>query len=397
MRNIFFTFLLAIIFNNAFSQNQRKCDDYKNNSIEKINACFVERNYKKSEEVARDFLLKNNNNARGNALLAFSLTRQNNHQESLQYYEKAISLGLKTFDTYAYYALSLDAVGKIDESIQYNKKSLEIVPDLFDVTKTLSEQLAKQNKFDEAISYLKKFDSLRESKGRKSIFHDRINSLAIQRDALQKNNLVAVETQKNIPIESSLDVEKRFLSSCERLIPKNKINVLLNANYYIEKGKSLADITALGKTHGSVAIGLTTIKNSINFKSNYRNHQLSSNLWCGLVNLDIDVNANDFVIYVASEYKEGSCEYNKILEHELMHAKFYIEALNEAKFEIEKKMNEKYIGKILFIRDKLFFDGRIDLDDITAIVNNKMESHRHNHIKIDENLSWNNVMKTCIK
>lgn len=397
MRNIFFTFLLAIFFTNAFSQNQRKCDDYKSNSIEKINACFVERNYKKSEEAARDFLLKNNNNVRGNGLLAFSLTSQKRHQESLEYYEKAINLGAKTFDIYAYYALSLDAVGKVDESIKYNKKSLEIVPSLYDVTKTLSEQLEKQSRFDEAISYLKKFDALRESKGRKSIFSDKINSLAIQRDTSLIKNLVAVETQKNPPIESSMDVEKRFLNSCEKLIPKNKINITLNANYHIEKGKSLADITALGKTHGSVAIGLTTMKNSINFKSNYRNHQLSSNLWCGLVNLDIDVNTNDFVIYVASEYKEGSCEYNKILEHELMHAKFYIEALNEAKFEIEKKMNEKYLSKILFIRDKLFFDGRIDLDDITAIVNNKMESDRHNHIKIDENLSWNNVMKTCIK
>lgn len=388
-------FFSLTILSNGYSQTQKKCEEYSENTIEKVNSCFVSGNYAKSEEAAKAFLLNNKGSARGNALLAYSLTKQNKHNDSLGYYERAIGLGANTFDIYAYYALSLDAVGKLDEAIQYNQKALRIYPNLYDVSKSLAEQLERKNDFDGAIKVLQNFDAIQSSKGRRPIFSNQINLLSSKRDASNKVLSGSSTTKNNSEEEYKNDDEKKFINSCERIIPKNKILVGLNANYFVEKNKSLADITMIRSGHGSASFGLTVLKTNVNFRSNYTNQRLASNLWCGLVNLDISINASEFIIYIANEYKEGTCEYLKILEHEMEHANFHLKALNEVKGDIEKKMKEKYLNKILFVRGDGVYQGRPDLNEISAMIEEKMESYKVNHKAVDENLSWDNILKTC--
>lgn len=61
----------------------------------------------------------------------------------------------------------------------------------------------------------------------------------------------------------------------------------------------------------------------------------------------------------------------------------------------KKKLNNKYLNKITFIRGDGVFDGQPDLNEIVSMVEEKMESYKINHKAIDENLSWSNMLKTC--
>lgn len=330
--------IIALIFTgNAYSQNQKKCEEYSENSIDKVNSCFVAGSYSKAEETSKIVLQKNQNNLRANALLAFSLTKQNKHEESLIFYDRAIKLGGKTFDIYAYYAFSLDALDKLDESILYNKKALQLYPNLYDVSKLLSQQFEKKNNFDDAIKILQNFDNIRSSKGQPTIFSNKINSLALTRDKSIVDMANSQAIQNNIMVNNNVDDEKRFLDSCEKLITKNKISVAVNANYFIDKNKSLADVTMIQGGNGSTSFGLTQLKTKVNLKSSYVNQRITSNLWCGRVHLDIIIGSNEFIVFIASEYREGTCEYKKILEHEMMHVSYYVKALNEAREDVEKK------------------------------------------------------------
>lgn len=93
------------------------------------------------------------------AIYALSLTKSGQHALSIPEYEMVMSQGVGTYDLFANYAISLDALGKLDESMKWNRKTLELVPGLVDVRGTLAQQLVRQGKHDEAIKLLQDFDS----------------------------------------------------------------------------------------------------------------------------------------------------------------------------------------------------------------------------------------------
>jgi len=94
--------------------------------------------------------------------------------------------GAGTYDLFANYAISLDALGKADESIKWNRKTLELVPNLVDVRGTLAQQLAKQGKHDEAIKLLPEFDAYLKRNGQGPYFTGQIMTIREARDAAAK-------------------------------------------------------------------------------------------------------------------------------------------------------------------------------------------------------------------
>ena len=67
-------------------------------------------------------------------------------------------MGVATYDTYAGYAISLNATGDIDGAIRYNYAALKLAPTLVDVRGALADQLTKKGRKDEALNLLESFD-----------------------------------------------------------------------------------------------------------------------------------------------------------------------------------------------------------------------------------------------
>lgn len=111
------------------------------------------------------------------AIYAITLTRSGQHAIALPQYERVMKEGAGTYDLFASYAISLDALGKADESIKWNRKTLELVPNLVDVRGTLAQQLVKQGRHDEAIRLLEEFDAYLKRNGQNPYFTGQIMTI----------------------------------------------------------------------------------------------------------------------------------------------------------------------------------------------------------------------------
>lgn len=111
------------------------------------------------------------------AIYALTLTKSGQHAIAVPQYAQVLKEGAGTYDLFANYAISLDAVGKADESIKWNRKTLELVPNLVDVRGTLAQQLVKQGKYDEAIKLLQDFDSYLKARGQSPYFTGQIMTI----------------------------------------------------------------------------------------------------------------------------------------------------------------------------------------------------------------------------
>lgn len=111
------------------------------------------------------------------AIYAIALTRSGQHAIALPQYERVMKEGVGTYDLFANYAISLDALGKAEESMTWNRKTLELVPNLVDVRGMLAGQLVKQGKHDEAIKLLQDFDAYLKRNGQKPYFTGQIMTI----------------------------------------------------------------------------------------------------------------------------------------------------------------------------------------------------------------------------
>jgi clan AA aspartic protease (TIGR02281 family) len=114
------------------------------------------------------------NDAHAMALLAITLTQDGHHKEALYYYKKADALGIATYDFYAGYAKTLDAMGDTDGAIEKNQAALKLVPSLVDVRGALADELVRKGRKTEALDLLTSFDANLESQGYPPYFTQQI-------------------------------------------------------------------------------------------------------------------------------------------------------------------------------------------------------------------------------
>jgi aspartyl protease family protein len=115
--------------------------------------------------------------AHANALLAITLTQDGHHKEALYYYRIAEGLGVTTYDFYAGYARSLDAIGDTDAAIRMNQASLKLVPQLVDVRGALADELARKGRGQEAVDLLEGFDRELQANGSQAYFTAQIRRI----------------------------------------------------------------------------------------------------------------------------------------------------------------------------------------------------------------------------
>jgi len=126
------------------------------------------------------YLKKYPNDANGDALLALILTEDGRHKEAIYYYRKAEGLGIATYDFYANYAKSLDAMGDADGAIAKNQLALKIVPTLVDVRGALAQELVRKGRAKEALDLLESFDRQLDSQGYPPYFAAQITQIKLK-------------------------------------------------------------------------------------------------------------------------------------------------------------------------------------------------------------------------
>ncbi len=120
------------------------------------------------------------NDSRATAMLAMTLTADGRHEEALPYYRRAESMGIGTYDFYANYAKSLDAMGDTDGAIAKNRMALDIAPTLVDVRGALANELVRKGRRQEAIDLLTEFDNQLEAEGQNPYFTAQIHRIKMQ-------------------------------------------------------------------------------------------------------------------------------------------------------------------------------------------------------------------------
>ena len=146
-------------------------------SLGEARTCWQDHDFACAEADYRAYLAKYPNDASTNAAVAIILTQDGQHKEALPYYKRAIALGVATYDTYAGYAVSLNATGDIDDAIRYNYAALKLVPSLVDVRGALADQLVKKGHKDEALNLLESFDQTLEDRGQAPYFQSQIDQI----------------------------------------------------------------------------------------------------------------------------------------------------------------------------------------------------------------------------
>jgi len=126
--------------------------------------------YKAAEEDFRWLAAQRPKDTRIQANLAFALTEQDKNAEAIPIYEKLVGGGDGAYDLFAFYAKSLEGVGRDDEAITWNYRALQIVPSLVDVRGDLAKILMRKGRAFEALTLLASFDHQMEDRGHDPYF-----------------------------------------------------------------------------------------------------------------------------------------------------------------------------------------------------------------------------------
>lgn len=145
--------------------------------------CFKDRRFGCAAQNFYGYLKLYPNDTHAIAMEAFSLTEQGAHKDAVYWYRKGAEAGIGTYDFYAYYARSLEALGDLDGAIKYNRRALDLVPQLVDVRGSLAQELVKQGKHQEAIDLLASFDRDLIKKGEQPYFAGQILAIKDQMKA----------------------------------------------------------------------------------------------------------------------------------------------------------------------------------------------------------------------
>lgn len=158
--------------------------------------CFRSGNYACAEENFRWLLAQRPNDVRIRANLAFSLTSQNKHTDAIKIYRDLISEGEGTYDLFAYYAKSLDAIGEASEAITWNYRALSIVPKLVDVRGSLATLLVKNGHPYEALALLTSFDQQLIEHGEEPYFKGRRIAITSSLPTQKNSNATSIRAAK---------------------------------------------------------------------------------------------------------------------------------------------------------------------------------------------------------
>ena len=142
------------------------------------------------------------------------------------------------------------------------------------------------------------------------------------------------------------------LNRCDARPEKTKITVKSNQQGIVTNNNVRSKRLSF-KINNSLAgdfiIGLTSLesKTTIDFSGNTWNDKTTGGE-CLAANISVDLEYEPIEIFIASEFRPGSCSYNAILAHEMEHVNLYLENLPKLKNTIQNLMDQRFASKPIF-------------------------------------------------
>lgn len=141
-------------------------EDYKNAAAK----CMRVRAYDCAQKNWEYLLRMRPTDTQAMANLGIVMNLRENHAGAIREFERAIDMGEGTYDLFAYYADSLEKVGRLDEAIDWSYRALEVVPRLVDVRGKLAKLLVARKRHYEALSILGAYDQQFSTPGQPAWF-----------------------------------------------------------------------------------------------------------------------------------------------------------------------------------------------------------------------------------
>jgi clan AA aspartic protease (TIGR02281 family) len=161
-----------------------------------------------AEESWAEYVKRNPQDGRAMLTLGIVKGRRDDHAGAVQVYEQAIAEGIGGYDLFAYYATSLEHLGRADKALEWYYAALAVSPRLVDVRAAIARLLVAQSRPYEALGVLQAFDSQMQAMGRQPYFtaqriaiEDKLRDAIGPRAAAEKLRLPAMEGHFYAPVK----------------------------------------------------------------------------------------------------------------------------------------------------------------------------------------------------
>jgi clan AA aspartic protease (TIGR02281 family) len=162
-----------------------------------------------AEKSWQQYVQRNPQDGRGLVTLGMIKGQRDDHAGAIQLYERAIANGIGGYDLFAFYAASLEHLGRVDQALEWYYAALAVSPRLVDVRAALARLLVAQSRPYEALGVLQAFDSQLMAAGRQPYFtaqsiaiEDRLREAMGQADSPpEKLRLAAMEGHFFAPVK----------------------------------------------------------------------------------------------------------------------------------------------------------------------------------------------------
>lgn len=146
-------------------------------SLAEAQACFSQGDWVCARADYRAYLKKYPKDGHAAAMFAALLTRDGRHKEAVDYYKTAREQGISTYQFYAGYGRSLNALGQVDQAMEMNQAAIRLMPWLVEVRSDLADQLVSKGRTDEALEVLETYDRWMEDRGYAPYFRAKIEQV----------------------------------------------------------------------------------------------------------------------------------------------------------------------------------------------------------------------------
>jgi len=137
-----------------------------------------------------------------------------------------------------------------------------------------------------------------------------------------------------------------FSRECQKRLPATKVTVKAEPVVYdVDLKKSIAQLTKMshkGHTaHRTKTLGLAVAELNYNIDWGYKNlTDPRTQKECISPEINVTLSYTPMTVYVAKEFKKGSCEHREIWKHEMKHVNVYRKHLDDIKYTLAKELRQ---------------------------------------------------------
>jgi hypothetical protein len=176
--------------------------------------------------------------------------------------------------------------------------------------------------------------------------------------------------------------EKLIDQKCRTELKRTEIHVFVdkpNVAYNFERDTNQLTSMKSSGTNGTI-LGLTVVRKEFDIKTKVSMIKLPDGSVCMRPGFDITIQLNPQKVYVANEFKQGTCAFNQIIQHEMRHVQVNQKHAEMIAFRYEREMRKAFANKIYYGSQNNLMNG------LVKVIKNEWLPHLGDEIKKAEEL-----------